>query len=617
MELWGYEMTKNAVKGGELGLQAAPVTAPVVTDTNDASAGSDSIGFMPTADLSRRSEKELRKHEVSTWDEPAPRAPETHSAPRADVNAQKRGAGKAHQRHELVKEKRAQLLSRLEKATLLLARVRQDGKGNSQESGKASGKESNKTSGKGQTQSAQTKAEKKILATLRASLEGREAKQDIRQLASKTLSDLKKTTQELVKKNQFSGETRAGLEHAKTELTASLGEFTNSLEHASLGSEETLTPAAQPSEVATSGSTVETRTAGSTPEAVLPAHAEVVQKLTQELQAFGPATTVTPENLETAHQEIKTQCKQQLAGLTQVFEGLKEAQAKLKSMLPAASASTTDEQRPEAKVQKLLETQLKEVSEKVATIRASLTKLDKIENQILRMKSYKELKDSVEKDTTPTLQAASSSDSAAHEVLTLLKAASAGEEPQQGTSATASATPSFGGSQYLSAASGGNVQAASGGAGDGSALLSIASGNNFISDQKKEKVKMDKLIQDILLAIQSGNVDAISDALIVMGLQSKRTLLGVASHVVKALQVYDQQLQKVSEDMGKITGTEKNANATMQKLSLDMSTYSMGRTALVNSLRDVQTMNEEIDNVANSWLNIVGQQKRQLSRFQS
>ena len=115
-----------------------------------------------------------------------------------------------------------------------------------------------------------------------------------------------------------------------------------------------------------------------------------------------------------------------------------------------------------------------------------------------------------------------------------------------------------------------------------------------------------------------GNTDAITSALIAISRKSKETLIRSSVAMLSAMKQYDKQQDLLTQQFQKIQFDPENPQQFQhesQGLSMQLNSIAVARQMMMNQLRDVMTMSEEIGNVEKSILDITGQFKRSYSRF--
>jgi len=106
----------------------------------------------------------------------------------------------------------------------------------------------------------------------------------------------------------------------------------------------------------------------------------------------------------------------------------------------------------------------------------------------------------------------------------------------------------------------------------------------------------------LMHSIASGNIDAISTALIMIARQGKESLRRTALSAIGALQAYERQQSQVTDMMQNLNAEgNKNYASQLQSLSSRMNMYSSNRQMIVSLLRDVKSMSDELENMSKSY----------------
>ncbi len=135
-------------------------------------------------------------------------------------------------------------------------------------------------------------------------------------------------------------------------------------------------------------------------------------------------------------------------------------------------------------------------------------------------------------------------------------------------------------------------------------------------DQREESRKITMLLQMLMHAIQAGNTDAIGTALTFIAMRGKKTLLQAAARTVRAMESFERQQQTINNQMANLNAEgNRNYQSQMMTLTNDMNVYSSNRQAIVNFLRDVKGMVDELDNMDKSWRDVAIRQQTSLTRF--
>lgn len=134
-----------------------------------------------------------------------------------------------------------------------------------------------------------------------------------------------------------------------------------------------------------------------------------------------------------------------------------------------------------------------------------------------------------------------------------------------------------------------------------------ASGIDMMVDQqsfenKRQARKLTFMIQILLAAIGQGNIDAIENALTLISLKSKTTLIQASQHMILAMMGYEEQTNNIVNEMEKLAKKDPTAGQSMgfMQLSARMNQYSTARQAITNTVRDVMSMVEELATIEKS-----------------
>lgn len=130
------------------------------------------------------------------------------------------------------------------------------------------------------------------------------------------------------------------------------------------------------------------------------------------------------------------------------------------------------------------------------------------------------------------------------------------------------------------------------------------------SSRREEDRKIMMILQQLLQAIMAGNIDAISTALTFISRQGKQTLLDAAGRTVRAMMSFERQQRLINDKIGDLSQDSPNYASSLQNLTNEMNMYSANRQAIVNFLRDVKSMSDELENISKSWQDVHLQQGR-------
>lgn len=141
---------------------------------------------------------------------------------------------------------------------------------------------------------------------------------------------------------------------------------------------------------------------------------------------------------------------------------------------------------------------------------------------------------------------------------------------------------------------------------------------NFGTFQRRQDDrKLMMILQQLLFAIMSGNIDAISTALTFIARRGKQTLLEAAGRTIRAMMAFERQQRAINDQIAQLNPKELGTGyaGRLQNLTNDMNMYSANRQAIVNFLRDVKSMSDELENIAKSWQDVHLQQGRRQMMF--
>ncbi|QQR79699.1 MAG: hypothetical protein IPJ69_10140 [Deltaproteobacteria bacterium] len=135
-----------------------------------------------------------------------------------------------------------------------------------------------------------------------------------------------------------------------------------------------------------------------------------------------------------------------------------------------------------------------------------------------------------------------------------------------------------------------------------STFLAVQSTTTTLNQQSR---KTDNEIKKLIRAIQSGNYEALSTAMIMIDKRATQSILNMGLQTIKAMDYYDKQTAQLSKSVGTITGNDTGSSARLQQANIRMSQYSSGRASITSFLRDTMTAKEEITSATRAF-----QQKR-------
>ncbi len=142
--------------------------------------------------------------------------------------------------------------------------------------------------------------------------------------------------------------------------------------------------------------------------------------------------------------------------------------------------------------------------------------------------------------------------------------------------------------------------------------MSIASQGQ---SQRSEARRLDKLIKRLIMAAQSGNMDAVVSGLLFLGKRQKILTTSMGAQTLVAMQQYEKQLGIISNQIGALKPSP-DYSSKLAKLNADMSIYSSSRQMITQTFRDFLNASEEVDQLAHSVIGKLGQLGSRLANFQ-
>lgn len=112
--------------------------------------------------------------------------------------------------------------------------------------------------------------------------------------------------------------------------------------------------------------------------------------------------------------------------------------------------------------------------------------------------------------------------------------------------------------------------------------------------------KLDMILQILMSSIMMGNIDAIANAMTMIGLKSKNTLVHASMHMLAAMNHYEKKTDEITKRIAEISKDQQPNAAKLQMEMANLSSYSSARQAITNSVRDVMSMVEEITTLEKS-----------------
>ncbi|MDO8643423.1 MAG: hypothetical protein Q7S00_00455, partial [bacterium] len=81
------------------------------------------------------------------------------------------------------------------------------------------------------------------------------------------------------------------------------------------------------------------------------------------------------------------------------------------------------------------------------------------------------------------------------------------------------------------------------------------------------------------------------------------------------LVTYERQQRDINRRIAGLNPKSERYQSSLTNLNSDMQLIAANRQMVVNSLREITTTNEELENIAKSYLDVIGPHKRGLSRW--
>ncbi|HSA59522.1 MAG TPA: hypothetical protein VLJ37_07540 [bacterium] len=136
-------------------------------------------------------------------------------------------------------------------------------------------------------------------------------------------------------------------------------------------------------------------------------------------------------------------------------------------------------------------------------------------------------------------------------------------------------------------------------------------------DSRSKSHAIDAMINQLLAALMAGNLDVLETALTLCNQKAKMTLAGAAVKTVRAMQLYDRQMQQLSDQMGALAGQGNTQSMAPQlaQMNLQANQLSSGRQMIANNLKDLMTMMEEIGNTEKGARDTMARIKTTQSRW--
>ncbi len=145
----------------------------------------------------------------------------------------------------------------------------------------------------------------------------------------------------------------------------------------------------------------------------------------------------------------------------------------------------------------------------------------------------------------------------------------------------------------------------------GTTVAIAATGNALKSDARRT----DEAIKKLLRAVQSGNFEAITTALILLDKRASQIVIGMGGATIKAMQHYEKQMGALSKSLDSLKTDDASYNAKLAQVNSQMNIYSMNRQAISSFLQQTLSSREEIGNNTKGWISKVVQISSALSRW--
>lgn len=355
------------------------------------------------------------------------------------------------------------------------------------------------------------------------------------------------------------------------------------------------------------------------------AESEAEKNLWSSLQSSGVLKADGEKNLETLSEKIKT-VKNYGEHLTEQVDVKAE---ELKAAADKLQKARTEEEKTKAKFQvEQLKKELEGLIVRKASLRQAVIKTEAIQDKIVQLQTKRELglplseseapfqktqtvrmmqTASVKKDKT----FASGYTQKGGKVSSPGAAALLNEMRFQPVSLKTASVSGFGKKDHdsptVSVASAPMISA---NALNGN-LLTIQSTTNNL---RAEAQRTERLVKKLLKAAQSGNWEAVKSAMIYLDKRASQIVIGIGTQTIKAMQLYEQQMNQVTASIGKLKGGETDYQSRLAQLNSQMNLYSQNRSAISNFMRDCMSMRETIANETHSILQKDGQIASALAR---
>ncbi len=135
-----------------------------------------------------------------------------------------------------------------------------------------------------------------------------------------------------------------------------------------------------------------------------------------------------------------------------------------------------------------------------------------------------------------------------------------------------------------------------------------------LSEQANRDIKTD-LIDKLISKIKQGDVDAVSQLLLLLSKKSKNEQEEIAKKLVSAMNELEQKQRKLFEQLSSLNKEDKSQAQKLSDLNKELNRISLSRQAITNVLRDTMQMQEEIAETTKSVLDTQGRTTRRAARM--
>ncbi len=346
--------------------------------------------------------------------------------------------------------------------------------------------------------------------------------------------------------------------------------------------------------------------------------------LEEELKVSGIKVETATRDVEKTHGEIKAYLTEQNKKYSQRE---KEIKAQLEDISKAKQSASPEKKKQLEAQEKVLKTELGSILAKKIELKQASLRLNgfldaiqrhAIESELGSSERPATLRDKKEKSATEGQTVSSASAASASQAAKLqtnsmpsasLKPEKLGAETENRVPEVRVASREEDSETVLEGVSTLAIQ--SGSDFSGTTLAIQSTGSQMRSDERKTEDAIKKLLRAAL----SGNMEAVSQALILMDKRASQIVTGMGAATIKSMQGYEKQMSELNKKIAKLTGKEADYNSKLASLNSKMNQYSMNRQAIANFLQDTLRMREEIGNTTHGFISKMGQISSSLSRF--